>query len=235
MIIMTLHNMFTGAPAPWGRFLSGTTRMLYIWNHVYLGLSLSLYIYVYTHIRMCVYIYIYTHYYYYYHYYYYHYHYYHYYHYYYHFKGFDSNIILIFWGGILMPMGNCPESLSQQILARRFLVWRLAAHWLSHLLFCPSTQSSKGKKAYIVAPLHTQILPARLRGWRNRVGYLIELFWLRQTYHRPHFMKNRGVWFHRIRNFKQHYFNSIPPTQIPPDTGRDPCESSLEPGLLSKV
>ena len=33
---------------------------------------------------------------------------------------------------------------------------------------------------------------------------------------RPHFigicMKNRGVRFHRIRDFEQYYFNSIPPT-----------------------
>ena len=63
-----------------------------------------------------------------------------------------------------------------------------------------------------------------VRGWRNTVGNLIELFWLKQTYHGPQFtcicVKNRWVRFHRIRDFKQYYFNSIPPTShidtIPP-------------------
>ena len=40
--------------------------------------------------------------------------------------------------------------------------------------------------------------------------------WLKQAYHRPHFIGicviNRGVQFHRIRDFKQYYFKSIPPT-----------------------
>ena len=49
-----------------------------------------------------------------------------------------------------------------------------------------------------------------LRGWRNMVGNLIEFFWNRKTYHRPHFtgmsVKSRGVRFHRIRDFKRYYF-----------------------------
>ena len=53
------------------------------------------YIYIYIHvlnIRMYVYIYIYD------------------------FRGFYSRVILIFMGGIPMPIGNFPESLSQAIL-----------------------------------------------------------------------------------------------------------------------
>ena len=41
------------------------------------------------------------------------------------FGGFDSSIILISRGGILMSIGDFPESLSQRILAGRFLVGRL--------------------------------------------------------------------------------------------------------------
>ena len=55
-------------------------------------------------------------------------------------------------------------------------------------------------------------------GWRNTVGDLIEFF-LGQR--QPitglnvlvyYCMKNRGVRIHRMRNFKQYYFNSIAPT-----------------------
>ena len=46
----------------------------------------------------------------------------------------------------------------------------------------------------------------------------IEISWLKKTNHRPHFtgtcVNTRGVWFHRIRNFKQYYFNSVPPTSV---------------------
>ena len=41
------------------------------------------------------------------------------------FRGFDSNIILILRGGILMSIGDFPESLSQAILAGILLVGRL--------------------------------------------------------------------------------------------------------------
>ena len=44
-----------------------------------------------------------------------------------HFRGFDSSIVLISRGGILMSMGNSPESLSQQILVGIILVERLGA------------------------------------------------------------------------------------------------------------
>ena len=57
--------------------------------------------------------------------------------------------------------------------------------------------------------------PPLLRGWRNTAGNLIEFFLLKHTYHRPQFIvicvSNGGVRFHRIRDFKQYYFNSIPP------------------------
>ena len=42
------------------------------------------------------------------------------------FRGFDSSRIVMLRGGIPRPLGNFPESLSQQILAWRFLVGRLA-------------------------------------------------------------------------------------------------------------
>ena len=41
------------------------------------------------------------------------------------FRGFDSSRILISRGGIVSPIGNSPESLSQQILAGIILVGRL--------------------------------------------------------------------------------------------------------------
>jgi len=58
-----------------------------------------------------------------------------------------------------------------------------------------------------------------LRGWRSTVGNLIELLGLRKANHRPHFtgiirVKRRGVRIHRIRDFKQHSFSSIPPNLL---------------------
>ena len=41
------------------------------------------------------------------------------------FRGFDSSVILILRGGILRPIGNLPESLSQAILVGIMLVGRL--------------------------------------------------------------------------------------------------------------
>ena len=41
------------------------------------------------------------------------------------FRGFDSSIILIIRGGILMTIGDFPENLSQAILAGIMLVGRL--------------------------------------------------------------------------------------------------------------
>ena len=41
------------------------------------------------------------------------------------FGGFDSSIVLIQKGGILRPIGDFPESLSQAILVRIMLVGRL--------------------------------------------------------------------------------------------------------------
>ena len=67
-------------------------------------------------------------------------------------------------------------------------------------------------------PLHTPPLAcARLsRGWQNTVGNLIEFVWLKEPNHGPRFtgtcVKHKGVRFHRVRDFKQSYFNSIPPT-----------------------
>ena len=42
------------------------------------------------------------------------------------FKGFDSSIILILRGGILMCIGDFPESLSQAVSVGTMLVGRLA-------------------------------------------------------------------------------------------------------------
>ena len=55
----------------------------------------------------------------------------------------------------------------------------------------------------------------RLRGWRNTVRNFIESCWLKNACHGPQFtgicVTQRGGWFHRIRDFKQYYFNSMPP------------------------
>ena len=47
------------------------------------------------------------------------------------FRGFDSSIISMLRGGILMPTGNFPESLSQAILVGIILVGRLGVHMLT--------------------------------------------------------------------------------------------------------
>ena len=44
------------------------------------------------------------------------------------FRGFDSSIILVLRGGIIMSLGNFPASLSQAFLAGRFLVGRLGVY-----------------------------------------------------------------------------------------------------------
>ena len=41
------------------------------------------------------------------------------------FRGFDSSTILIYWGEILRPIGDFPESLSQAMLVGTMLVGRL--------------------------------------------------------------------------------------------------------------
>ena len=47
------------------------------------------------------------------------------------FRGFDSSIIFIIRGGIPRPMGDFPESLSQEILVGIMLVGRLGVPCLS--------------------------------------------------------------------------------------------------------
>ena len=46
-----------------------------------------------------------------------------------------------------------------------------------------------------------------LRGWRNSVGSLVEICWLKEAHHGPQFtgtrVNNRGVRLHRIRDFEQ--------------------------------
>ena len=59
------------------------------------------------------------------------------------------------------------------------------------------------------------------RGWRNTVGNLIEIVWFgkeqeKENYHGPQStgvrVNTRGGRFHRFRDFKQYWFNSILPT-----------------------
>ena len=71
------------------------------------------------------------------------------------FTGFDSNIIFMLSDGILMPIGNFPEMLSQQILVGIILVGRLGVppSWSSTLHF------SSGKKS--------KHLPSLFIGWSN--------------------------------------------------------------------
>ena len=61
---------------------------------------------------------------------------------------------------------------------------------------------------------------ARMRGWRNTVGSLIESAWLKKTYRGPQStgmcIKTRGVQFHRVRDFKRYYFECLPPTSQRP-------------------
>ena len=58
------------------------------------------------------------------------------------------------------------------------------------------------------------------------VGRLIEIVWLNNNCHGPRLsvvlVNNGGVQFHRVRDFKQDYFNSIPPTSqhVPADRGK---------------
>ena len=56
------------------------------------------------------------------------------------FRGFDSNVILMSRGGILMSIGNLPESLSQAMLVGIMLVGRLGVITGNHLCstICPT-------------------------------------------------------------------------------------------------
>ena len=49
------------------------------------------------------------------------------------FRGFDSSIILIIRGGILRPIGDAPESLTQAMLVGEILVGRMGAGKLLEL------------------------------------------------------------------------------------------------------
>ena len=55
-----------------------------------------------------------------------------------------------------------------------------------------------------------------MRGWRNTVGNLIEIVWLKKAFHRPRFtgmrMNNGGVRFRRSRDLERYYFDGVPPT-----------------------
>ena len=72
-----------------------------------------------------------------------------------------------------------------------------------------------------------------MRGWRNTVGSLMELFWLKKAYHGPQFagicVKNRGVRFHRIRDVKEYYFS------IPPTSPLSPCRKEPPPNTFPKL
>ena len=59
------------------------------------------------------------------------------------FRGFESSRISILGVGIPRPIGKFPESLSQQILVWRFLVWGLAVSGLVY----PSAAGVRGVKA----------------------------------------------------------------------------------------
>ena len=61
------------------------------------------------------------------------------------FRGFDSSRILILRGGIPMSIGNFLESLSQAILAGRFLVGRLGVGQRA-TLGCQDTSKKSGKR-----------------------------------------------------------------------------------------
>ena len=88
-----------------------------------------------------------------------------------------------------------------------------AARICSGCSACPPRPASPPALAVFGALLCRTV---QLRGWRNTVGNLFEIVWLKQNYHEPQLtgvrMKQRGVRFHRTRDFKQYNFNSIPPT-----------------------
>ena len=84
---------------------------------------------------------------------------------------------------------------------------------------CTRQRSSLQMHASARAPLRQPCwgkAEAALRGWWSTVGSPVEILWLKKTYHGPQFtdicVKHRGVRFHRVRDFKQYYFNSTPPT-----------------------
>ena len=85
---------------------------------------------------------------------------------------------------------------------------------------CPRRRRSgggpRGSCGAFLRPKITTRAPTTVRGWQNTVGNLIELFWLKNKYYGPQFtgacVQNSGLRFHRIRDFKQYYFNSIPQT-----------------------
>ena len=64
-------------------------------------------------------------------------------------------------------------------------------------------------------PANSTYCGIQMRSWRNTVGRLIDVCWLKKSYRGTQFdgiwVNNGGVRFHRIRDFKQYNFNSIPP------------------------
>ena len=63
------------------------------------------------------------------------------------FRGFDSSIILILRGGILRPIRDFPESLSQAMLVGVMLVGRLGVFYLFDI-----SKSSRTRELFDVSP-----------------------------------------------------------------------------------
>ena len=76
------------------------------------------------------------------------------------FRGFDSSIILISRRGILMSLGNYPESLSQRILVGIILVWGLGVlNWNVYIKgnkFPPTASYSIVTKQAVIRGLLTK-------------------------------------------------------------------------------
>ena len=59
------------------------------------------------------------------------------------FRGSDTSMILSLWGGILMSIGDFPESSSQQILVGRFLDWAYLSLAARRCSRCPGSSTSR--------------------------------------------------------------------------------------------
>ena len=83
------------------------------------------------------------------------------------FRGFDSSTILIYRGGILMSMGDLPESLSRAMLAGILLVGGLAVCIYIYIYIYTPTYVSRGIGRTPACSLAWLLLGIRLEGTKG--------------------------------------------------------------------
>ena len=84
-------------------------------------------------------------------------------------------------------------------------------------IYIPNIIPGVARRRRLPGPAHVHSIPNATHERLAEYGWKPHRMCVAQKNdHRPQFtcicVKHRGMWFHRIRDIKQYYFNSIPPT-----------------------